>query len=128
MNQTDRSSIAGRLTEALNVLDLTQISVAQKVMVSQPYLSQLMNGKRDLPFKVLQKIAKNYPINPSWVLTGEGEMLKNDGGFVAESLAIYKKPSDAFDLLRAELSGYAARISKLEEEVNELRKRIDGEK
>ncbi len=55
----------------------TQTIAAQALGISQPYINQVMNSKREVSGELLQKIAKVLPeVNIDWVVTGQGEWLK----------------------------------------------------
>jgi len=56
---------------------LTQQDIANKLGVSQAAVSALLNGK---PFgkKLAQKWGNIFGIKPNWLLTGEGDMFKNN--------------------------------------------------
>jgi transcriptional regulator with XRE-family HTH domain len=124
--QTNADSKSERFSEAITKLGLTQVDVAQATKYSQPYISQLMKGTRNLTFKILQRIANHYPINAVWVMTGDGEMLLTPKDLVSETAAEYRK-TDPFDILRDRLDLYEQRISDLEREVALLKDRVgDG--
>lgn len=55
--------------------NLTQKDIADKLGVSQAAVSSLLNGK---PFgkKLAQKWSAVFGFNPSWLITGEGNMMK----------------------------------------------------
>lgn len=51
--------------------------------LSQGLLNQAKSGKADLGQKTLEKILTKYQdLNNVWLLTGEGEMIKNSGNFI----------------------------------------------
>ena len=72
---TDAQQQGARLEEFISALDETQTSFAQRVGLSQGYMSQMIGGSRTLSKKLLQFIAKELPdANVRWLVTGEGEM------------------------------------------------------
>ena len=67
---------------------LNQAELAQIAGISRTQFSELVTGKRRISDKAIHKIASSFPeINEKWLLTGEGEMLKNTSA-VAESHSI----------------------------------------
>ena len=67
---------------------LNQAELAQIAGINRTQFSELVTGKRKLSDKAIHKIASSFPeINEKWLLTGEGEMLKNTSA-VAESHSI----------------------------------------
>lgn len=71
-----QNNIGDSLKKYFNSIGLTQQDIADKLGVSQAAVSALLNGK---PFgkKLAQKWADVFGLKPNWLLTGEGEMLKN---------------------------------------------------
>lgn len=54
---------------------IKQDELSNEFNVSQPYISQLINGKKEAGKKVASKLSEKYGISEAWVLTGKGEML-----------------------------------------------------
>jgi transcriptional regulator with XRE-family HTH domain len=77
-NQTEHYTvvIGKKLKQFFDCKQLTQQSVAERLGVSQAAVSALLNGK---PFgkNLSRKWGDVFGLNPNWLLTGEGEMLKN---------------------------------------------------
>lgn len=69
--------IGKKLKEYFDKLGYTQQYVADKLGVSQAAVSALLNGK---PFgkKLATKWAEVFGLKPNWLLTGEGEMFKEN--------------------------------------------------
>lgn len=115
-----------RLNMLMNALNLTQVTLAQMIELSQGYVSQLLSGKRRLSRQVLQNITKNIPnANVHWLMTGVGDMLTEYSdemtSLVLEPDAGYHaNPSDPLSALRELLEDHNRRISALEARVEEL--------
>lgn len=56
----------------------TQASIASQLGVSQPYVNALLTGRKAFGKSQAKKWGDLYGLSPSWLLTGEGEMLKAD--------------------------------------------------
>ena len=53
---------------------LTKTCVAEKLNISQAYLSQLCSGVRDPSDRTISDICREFDISEAWLRTGEGEM------------------------------------------------------
>jgi transcriptional regulator with XRE-family HTH domain len=69
--------IGKKLKIFFDELGYTQQNIADKLGVSQAAVSSQLNGK---PFgkKLAKKWGDAFGLKPNWLLTGEGEMLKNN--------------------------------------------------
>lgn len=116
-----------RLSSLLDKLEISQLALSELIGVSQPYINQLVRGKRDITTKVLQKIANALPdVNTGWILNGEGRMFFSEQTtFVQEPAAQYRSAWDAFDLLRSKFEEHEKRISMLEAELSELKREYE---
>lgn len=54
---------------------ITQEEIAQKLGVSQQYVSGLLSGRKPFGKKQAQRFYELWQISPSWLLTGEGPMM-----------------------------------------------------
>ena len=87
--------------------------LASILEVSPTYVSLLINGKKPLTGKMVNNMVTRFPdINPAWLMTGEGEMLR--AGSAAEEPASY--------------AAGAGGIAQLRAEVDELKKQFDDER
>lgn len=59
---------------------IKQDELSNEFNVSQPYISQLINGKKEAGKKIASKLSEKYGISEAWVLTGKGEMLAQPQG------------------------------------------------
>ncbi len=71
-------SIGNRLKEIRNINNLSQIDFADKLNTTQGNLSKMEANKIDLSTKIIETIMQNWNINPSWLITGNGDMLIKD--------------------------------------------------
>lgn len=55
----------------------TQSSIAAQLGVSQPYVNALLTGRKAFGKSQAKKWGDLYGLSPSWLLTGEGDMLKS---------------------------------------------------
>ena len=57
--------------------DLSQKEVASAMGVSTSYINAILNNRKAIGKKVAEKLSNLYGLSASWLLTGEGEMLKS---------------------------------------------------
>jgi transcriptional regulator with XRE-family HTH domain len=62
----------GRRVRELRGFDVTQADLAQRLGVSQGYLSTVEHGQREIGVEVLLAITREFGKSLEWLLTGEG--------------------------------------------------------
>ena len=68
-----------RLDEFIKNQGITVVELERKISASEGVIRKSIRNNTDIQAKWLVKIAENYPIlNMNWLLTGEGDMLKDD--------------------------------------------------
>ena len=63
------------LKEAFSKLGKDQTEIVKDLGVSQPYVSNLMNGKKSVGKNMAEKLVSLYGFDKAKILTGEGSML-----------------------------------------------------
>lgn len=89
-------------------LRLTQIIFADKLGISNGYVSDLEKGKAKPSESLLRNIEREFRINRNWLLTGEGEKFTKDGG------ALYNKVGEGAEKdapLYNTTAGYTGRVA-----------------
>lgn len=77
--------ILSRIQEIADKKAITITALETKLGASKGVLSRALRNDTDIQSKWLQIIVENYPdISPSWLLTGEGPMLKADSDNVVK--------------------------------------------
>ena len=66
--------ISGQLIDYFKSQGITQEAIADRLGVSQQYVSKLLSGKTAFGKKQAQRFNEIWGIQPSWLLTGEGDM------------------------------------------------------
>jgi len=64
--------VVGRRIRELRGFDLTQTDLAQRIGVSQGYLSTVEHGQGEIGAEVLLAISRQFGKSIEWLLTGEG--------------------------------------------------------
>jgi len=62
----------GRRIRELRGFDLTQAELAERIGVSQGYLSTVEHGQGEIGAEVLLAISREFSKSMEWLLTGEG--------------------------------------------------------
>lgn len=76
----DNNGILLRIRDLMQYLGLNTTNFAKKVGISQPNLSQILKGSRSCGEAVINKIVLSTGCDKNWLLTGEGEMIKDHSG------------------------------------------------
>lgn len=72
-------NISKELSDFFKSQGITQEAIAEKLGVTQQYVSKLLSGKTAFGKKQAQRFYELWGIQPSWLLTGNGDMLKISG-------------------------------------------------
>lgn len=79
--ETSEGLAAQRIKDIIQYLNTSIGTFAEKIDISQDYLSDALEGGRESGTKllILQSIIKSFDfINPEWLILGEGSMLKSE--------------------------------------------------
>lgn len=68
------STINERIAELIDHLGLKKSQFAEKLSVSQPYISQLCAGARTPSDRTIADICREFNVRREWLETGEGPM------------------------------------------------------
>ena len=63
-----------RLGQIIDKLGLTQKEFAAELDVTQPNISQVINGKSGMSMSFAGRLKRKFRVNLDWLSTGEGEM------------------------------------------------------
>lgn len=87
------TTVKERLIEYLKYKNVGQVKFAENVGLSRGFVNNIVNSIQP---KTLHKIAMYYPdLNTSWLLTGEGEMLKDS----QSNVTVSEKPTASLPLI-----------------------------
>ncbi len=56
---------------------ITQAMIGDMLGVKQPFINAMLNGNKNITRSTAQKLSDAYGLSVAWLLTGEGEMMKN---------------------------------------------------
>lgn len=78
-NTKENYNINKRISQIINYLGKTRYKISQETGISEAILNNIDKNKNKASIDVVEKILNNYSaINSEWLVTGKGEMLKND--------------------------------------------------
>lgn len=79
-----KEDIGTRISYAMGICGLTQLELAKKCDVSSSYISAICRGVRNPSKKLIARMCQEMGINIHWMLTGDGEMIK-DSSFISDT-------------------------------------------
>jgi transcriptional regulator with XRE-family HTH domain len=99
---TMSSTFHERVTAVVKERKLNQTEFATRIGISQQYLSQICNGKKNPSDRTISDICREFRVNEKWLRTGEGAMEIEDtqrdklNHFFADVLATAPDERSAF--------------------------------
>lgn len=63
-----------RIEQLIDALDIKKVDFANRVGVSQPFVSELCSGRKAPSDRTIADICREFNVNENWLRTGEGEM------------------------------------------------------
>ena len=72
------ANIGSKLKEYFDSKGITQVNIASQLGVSKSYVNALFTGKREFGKQQAENWSNLFGLSSSWLLTGDGEMLKKD--------------------------------------------------
>ena len=102
------NSLSERISFVVDNSKLSKTKFAEKINISQPYLSQLCTGVKKPSDRTVTDICREFDVSETWLRTGEGEpfiQLSRDAQitrFVGEAMR-GESPSDQQRFLNAML-------------------------
>lgn len=85
----NKEAINARFVDSINKLlsknmSLTKATIADSLGIKPTKFSEILNFRMNIGTDLAATLCKNYNINPSWLLTGEGTMFKNENIEIAQ--------------------------------------------
>lgn len=96
-----------RLRKYLDDNDIPQKEVVQATGLPQPYISEVMSGKKEISKNAISIIKNRYPsLNLNWLFTGHGSMYATDGasGVAEPRIRYLRQPAMQERVLQLEAS------------------------
>ena len=70
------SSIGNRVLKVQESSGLNKTAFAERINLSQPYVSQICTGVKNPSDRTIADIVREFNVNEVWLRTGEGEMFQ----------------------------------------------------
>lgn len=94
---------SSRIQQIIQTLGITRTAFAQKLSVTQPYITKLISGKGTPSPRLIEDICEKFDINETWFYTGEGKMFveipEEDEFFRAAASISKENDADAINML-----------------------------
>ena len=71
---TELNNIYERIAHVVETSGLTKSAFAQRLNVSQPFISEICSGKKTPSDRTLADICREFCVNELWLRSGEGEV------------------------------------------------------
>ncbi len=81
------SELIARIRQIIQSENVSTSGFAKRIGFNQSNLSKILSGTRGVPTKLLDAILNNTNINRTWLLTGEGAMLRGYSDVIPASTA-----------------------------------------
>lgn len=116
-----KEEINNRSIQAINWLlesnaGLTKTALADSFAIKPAKFSEILNGRMNVGTEIMAALCANHNISSDWLLTGRGEMLRNERPEQAQEMTIYNR--DPRDIAMIELQ--SKQIALLEDKVRLL--------
>lgn len=70
-----------RMEKLIEALETNQLNFSRKIGVSQPFVSAIVSGRKDISRGMMKSMLEQYPnINTNWLLMGSGSMFLSASG------------------------------------------------
>ena len=115
------NDFAERISSLLSALAIKQATFAERLNLSQSYVSRIIAGEKIPSDRVILDICAKFDVNETWLRTGQGEMFvpKTRDEEIAEFLGDVM--SGASDDFRRRFIAVLARLSPREWEILEAK-------
>ena len=87
-----------RIREIIKKIFNTQVAFADYLQVSRQQVTRYLSNDNQLPISTIIKLANDYNINPTWLLTGKGNMLLSDNDNINNNNIINQLQSQVTEL------------------------------
>lgn len=128
------SDIFSRIKKFIDFLEISNNEFGRTIGCSSAQITQMLTHKKNFGIDKLLNIISNYPnLNPVWLLTGEGAMLKNESSnpeiTIAPTLNKHTSTSQQenvvpyilYEKLQEKLCEQATTIGRLQNELDKLK-------
>lgn len=108
-----------RISSVIEALGIKKVAFAERLNVSQAFVSQLCTGVKQPSDRTISDICREFNVNEKWLRTGEGEMFVPVTRDKEIEIFIGKMLRDEDNRFKKRLISALARLSEKEWEVLE---------
>lgn len=91
-------TINDRIGILIEKLDITKTAVADKLNVTQPYISKLI--KKGTPSeRLVEDICEKFNVNKNWLLDGKGEIFSSENAAIKQVAIMLGKKDPDFEAI-----------------------------
>jgi transcriptional regulator with XRE-family HTH domain len=119
MADNKNNKIGEELKKFFKAKHITQQNIATELGISQAAVAALFNGK-SFGKKTAKIWADKFGLQSSWLLTGEGTMLKKESGNVSQSVNAGKNAKSIKQVANAPAEELLEIIRKKDEQIDKL--------
>lgn len=114
-------SVKERIKEYINYKDISIRKFCLNIGVTAAYVN---NISKSIPPEKIDRISKYYPdLNITWLITGEGEMIKEEStpNYISANDMV-EVPTEAWLIIKQQAESLASKDRQVEELINLLKK------
>jgi transcriptional regulator with XRE-family HTH domain len=127
---TMSSTFHERVTAVVKESKLNQTEFATRIGISQQYLSQICNGKKNPSDRTISDICREFRVNEKWIRTGEEPMYlpepDDDSAYLDELLSDLDNPF--YDIIKEILKTYMEATPAEQDALNAFVRRLKENK
>lgn len=116
------------LKYGIQKLNLSMKQIADDMDVSQSYISAILSGKKKIGGKTAMALSDLYGFDLNWLLTGDGEMMKDDkkGDILNKKVTLTNEKEVPFDELpmNKQMSSLYTLLTKQNDRFENIEKKI----
>lgn len=79
--------ISKRIKDMMDIYDLTQTQLANKLGITASYISSLLNGRKNLTQEFIKSISNKIGVSWRWLLKGVGPIVMNNSFTIVQHLS-----------------------------------------
>lgn len=115
-----------QIKNLIEILNISQSDFSRQTDIDTAYLSRLLNGKKAIGPKILNKIILTFNVNRRWLETGEGDVFsvsKEEKNTNTENAAYISIPKSILDIMQKQAESLASKDKQIDELILLIKKK-----